>query len=112
MRRKEEERKFVQIYIYKLKRIKETKKTLCKTMANQYTTEQLFLRVEQRRLLLRQQETQARWQRLGENVDLEPRRISFLPDMLDNYGALGTRVRDMHDEIRADREELQSSLSP
>lgn len=81
-------------------------------MANQTTTEQLFLRVEERRHQLRQQETQARWQRLGENVDLEPRRISFLPDMLDNYGAVGTRVRRMHDEIRADREELQSSLSP
>lgn len=80
-------------------------------MANQTTTEQLFLRVEERRHQLRQQETQARW-RLGEIVDLEPRRISFLPDMLDNYGALGTRVRRMHDEIRADREELQSSLSP
>ncbi len=78
-------------------------------MANQNTT-QLFLRVEQRRHQLRQEETGARQQR----IDMEPRQLNFNfpPDMWDNSYVVGTRAARMHDGIRVDREESQSCLFP
>lgn len=78
-------------------------------MANQNTT-QLYLRVEQRRHQLRQEETGARQRR----IDMEPRQLNFNfpPDMWDNSYVLETRVARMHDEIHVDKEEWQSSPVP
>ena len=78
-------------------------------MANHHqNTQQLYQRVERRRRQLRQAETRAR----RSNLNMQPRRINFRPDMLDNYYVLGTRAQRMHDEIRVCMEESQFSPQP